>query len=74
MQNQPVHHYRGYAVLPSAHRLPDGYFSSNLLLERPRIDAGGTLYRFDSLDYFNSADKAVRYAARWARHWIDSRG
>ena len=37
MQNKHIHHYNGYAVQPSAHRLPDGSFSSNLLLERAGI-------------------------------------
>ncbi|QGZ59964.1 hypothetical protein FAZ97_34105 [Paraburkholderia acidiphila] len=36
MQNPVARDYRGYAVRPSAHRLPDGYFSSNLSLTRPR--------------------------------------
>jgi hypothetical protein len=74
MQSSPIQHYRGYAVQPSAHRLPDGYFSSNLLLERPTDHAAGSLYRFYSLDYFASEDNAIHYANRWARHWIDSRG
>jgi hypothetical protein len=34
MHTKHTQQYNGYAVQPSAHRLPDGCFSSNLLLER----------------------------------------
>jgi len=66
--------YRGYAVCPSAHRMPDGCFSSNLMLERFNANIASTLYEFYSLDYFASEDEALRYSRRWARNWIDTRG
>jgi hypothetical protein len=67
--------YRGYAVRPSAHRLPDGCFSSNLTLERPNARAvASTLYQFYSLEYFSSEEEALGYSDRWARDWIDTRG
>jgi len=69
MQNQRIQQYNGYAVQPSAHRLPDGSFSSNLLLER----AEGR-YQFYSLDYFVSEEQALQHSSRWARNWIDTRG
>ena len=52
MQNKHIHHYNGYAVQPSAHRLPDGSFSSNLLLERADSARTEGRYQFYSLDYF----------------------
>ncbi|AHI67257.1 hypothetical protein [Burkholderia thailandensis] len=66
--------YRGYAVRSFAHRLPDGYFSANLLLENARLCDGGGRYCFYALDYFHSEEEAVRHSARWARNWIDTRG
>ncbi len=66
--------YRGYAVQPSAHRLADGYFSSNLLLEGPRAQGAEAPYRFFALDYFPSEEEAIRYSTHWAREWIDTRG
>lgn len=81
MHNQTIRMYRGYAVQPSAHRLPDGCFSSNVTLERANsplssspLMSAATLYYFYSLDYFSSEQEAVRYSNRWARHWIDMRG
>jgi hypothetical protein len=59
----PHHHYRGYAVHPSAHRLPDGTFSSNLLLERLRPSSTDPQYRFFSLDYFASEREAIRHSS-----------
>src|ERR1700733_4342867 len=53
--NKHLHHYNGYSVSPSAHRLPDGWFAANLLLVR-----GGALcdepvsYKFHALDYFDN--------------------
>ncbi|WP_338861128.1 hypothetical protein [Mycetohabitans rhizoxinica] len=84
MHNQTIQMYRGYAVQPSAHRLPDGCFSSNVTLERENsplssspltaVASAATLYSFYSLDYFSSEKEAVRYSNRWAQHWIDMRG
>ena len=74
MQETPVQNYRGYAVYPSAHRLPDGYFSSDLLLERPCKSSGKMHYQFYSLEYFANEDEAIRHSHRWAHSWIDSRG
>ncbi|MCG7400431.1 MULTISPECIES: hypothetical protein [Caballeronia] len=62
--HSPHHHYRGYAIHPSAHRLPDGAFSSNLLLERLRPGRAGPQYRFFSLDYFASEPEAIRHSSR----------
>jgi hypothetical protein len=74
MQNNQIHQYHGYAVQPSAHRLPDGSFSSNLLLERTdRAQADGC-YQFYSLDYFASEEQALQHSARWAHNWVDTRG
>jgi len=66
--------YRGYAVEPSAHCLPDGSFSSNLTLGRADARTGQTLYEFYSLAYFRSEADALGYSDRWARDWIDTRG
>ncbi len=66
--------YRGYVVQPSAHRLTDGHFSSNLLLEGPHARASDAPYRFYALDYFQSEEEAIRYSTHWAREWIDTRG
>ncbi|MCG1018444.1 MULTISPECIES: hypothetical protein [Burkholderiaceae] len=83
MHNQTIRMYRGYAVQPSAHRLPDGCFSSNVTLERANspmsspltaAKTAATLYCFYSLDYFSSEQEAVHYSNRWAQHWIDMRG
>ncbi|SAK68889.1 hypothetical protein [Caballeronia ptereochthonis] len=71
---RPTHHYRGYAVHPSAHRLPDGSFSSDLLLERAQPDSTTVQYRFYSLDYFVSEHEAVQHSSRWARDWVETRG
>lgn len=74
MQATNTQHYGGYAVAPSAHRLPDGSFSSNLTLRRTGCRAEPTCYKFYSLDYFSSEEAALRHSARWARNWIDTRG
>ncbi|MDR6472445.1 hypothetical protein J2777_006187 [Paraburkholderia graminis] len=74
MQNKHIHHYNGYAVQPSAHRLPDGTFSSNLLLERADSARADGLYQFYSLDYFADEEQALEHSARWAREWVDTRG
>jgi hypothetical protein len=70
--------YHGYSVSPSAHPLPDGWFAANLLLERHNVGSAGSTetaqYQFDALDYFVNEKQAVRHAARWARHWVDTRG
>jgi hypothetical protein len=74
MQNEHIQHYNGYAVQPSAHRLPDGSFSSNLLLERTGHAAADSRYQFYSLDYFSNEEQALQHSCRWARNWVDSRG
>ncbi|KXU91214.1 hypothetical protein CI15_01130 [Paraburkholderia monticola] len=74
MQNKYIHHYNGYAVQPSAHRLPDGSFSSDLLLERADCARNEGRYQFYSLDYFRNEDEALQHSARWARAWVDDRG
>jgi hypothetical protein len=74
MQNKHIHHYNGYAVKPSAHRLPDGSFSSNLLLERADSARTEGRYQFFSLDYFKNEEQALQHSARWAHHWVDTRG
>jgi hypothetical protein len=74
MQTILTTYYRGYAVHPSVHRLPDGSFSSNLTL-RPMERLGETPpYEFYSLDYFGTEEAALRYSDGWAREWIDTRG
>ncbi|RFU48301.1 hypothetical protein [Paraburkholderia sp. DHOC27] len=74
MQNEHIQHYNGYAVQPSAHRLPDGTFSSNLLLERTGNAPVESRYQFYSLDYFSNEEQALQHSCRWARNWVDSRG
>jgi hypothetical protein len=74
MQNERIHQYNGYAVNPSAHRLADGSFSSNLLLERTDNAHADGRYQFYSLDYFASEEQALQYSTRWARNWVDTRG
>jgi hypothetical protein len=74
MQNQYIHHYNGYCVLPSAHRLPDGSFAANLLLERDSTAPQSDRYRFDALDYFDNEEQALRYSRDWGRGWVDTRG
>lgn len=74
MQTKHHHQYNGYAVQPSAHRLPDGSFSANLLLERVDGASAEGRYQFYSLDYFASEAQALRHSARWARRWVDTRG
>jgi hypothetical protein len=73
--NKHIHHYNGYSVSPSAHRLPDGWFAANLLLTRgDALNAEPVSYQFDALDYFDSETQALRHATAWARGWVDSRG
>ena len=74
MQNEQIHQYNGYAVNPSAHRLADGSFSSNLLLERTDGAHGESRYQFYSLDYFTSEEQALQHSTRWARNWVYTRG
>ncbi|MGF6266860.1 hypothetical protein OKW49_007853 [Paraburkholderia youngii] len=74
MQNKQVQQYNGYAVQSSAHRLPDGNFSSNLLLERLDNARAEGRYWFYSLDYFTSEEQALQYSSQWARNWVDTRG
>jgi hypothetical protein len=74
MQISVARQYRGYAVWPSAHCLPDGCFSSNLMLKRSDVRTEPTLYEFYSLEYFASEEDALGYSDRWARNWIDTRG
>src|SRR5471032_2942648 len=44
MHNSNNYLYNGYKVVPSAHRLPDGSFASNLLLERHSGSEKGNRY------------------------------
>ncbi|MGF6954683.1 hypothetical protein QFZ97_000548 [Paraburkholderia youngii] len=74
MQNRRIQHYNGYAVQSSAHRLSDGSFSSNLLLERIDSARAEGRYRFYSLDYFKSEEQALQHSTQWALNWIDTRG
>ncbi|PMS14535.1 hypothetical protein C0Z18_31360 [Trinickia dabaoshanensis] len=74
MHNKLIQHYNGYAVQASAHRLPDGSFSSNLLLERSDSARAEGRYQFYSLDYFPSEEQALQHSACWARDWVDTRG
>jgi hypothetical protein len=74
MQNKQIQEYNGYAVQPSTHRLPDGSFSSNLLLERIHSGRAERCYQFYSLDYFRSEEQALAHSTRWARNWVDTRG
>ncbi|WP_042304001.1 hypothetical protein [Paraburkholderia kururiensis] len=74
MQRKQIHQYNGYAVQPSAHRLADGSFSSNVLLERIDSARAEGRYWFYSLDYFKSEELALRHSSHWARNWVDTRG
>jgi hypothetical protein len=74
MQSKQIQHYNGYAVQSSAHRLPDGSFSSNLLLERIDSARAEGRYWFYSLDYFKSEEQALQHSTQWARNWVDTRG
>lgn len=74
MQNEQIQHYNGYTVQSSAHRLPDGSFSSNLLLELIDGARAEGRYSFYSLDYFKSEEQALQHSAQWARNWVDTRG
>jgi hypothetical protein len=74
MQNIQIQQYNGYAVQSSAHRLPDGSFSSNLLLERIDSARAEGRYWFYSLDYFKSEEQALQHSTQWARNWVDTRG
>ena len=74
MKTTQTYHYNGYAIQPSAHRLPDGTFSSNLLLERADSARADSRYQFYSLDYFAHEEDALRHSSRWARNWVDTRG
>ncbi|WP_407670899.1 hypothetical protein [Paraburkholderia franconis] len=66
--------YGEYIVHPTAHRLSDGLFSADLMLEAAGEQVSPNRYEFFSLDYFVSEADAVRYARRWACNWIDTRG
>jgi hypothetical protein len=73
--NKHLHHYNGYSVSPSAHRLPDGWFAANLLLVRAdALEADPVSYKFHALDYFDNETQALGHATTWARDWVDSRG
>ncbi len=74
MHNKQIQQYNGYTVQPSAHRLPDGSFSSNLLLKRNDSARAEGRYQFYSLDYFTSEEQALQHSTRWARNWVDTRG
>lgn len=74
MQKTLFQDYRGYSVRPSAHRLPDGYFSADLLLERSSALAEKMQYRFYSLGYFDKEIEATNFSREWAEDWINSKG
>lgn len=74
MQIPATGQYRGYAVSPSAHCLPDGCFSSNLTLARSDARTEPARYEFYSLGYFFSEEDALVFSNQWARDWIDTRG
>ena len=74
MQSSTIHHYRGYAISPSVHRLADGTFSSNLVLRGADTRSEANTYEFYSLEYFGNEEAALRSSDRWAREWIDTRG
>jgi hypothetical protein len=74
MQNKHTQQYNGYAVQSSAHRLPDGSFSSNLLLERIDSARAEDRYSFYSLAYFENEEQALQHSTQWARGWVDTRG
>jgi hypothetical protein len=74
MHNSYIHNYHGYKVVPFAHRLPDGSFASNLVLERCGGPDEGGQYQFHALDYFKNEAQALRHSCRWARRWVDDRG
>lgn len=74
MQNSNTHNYNGYTVKPSTHRLPDGSFASNLLLERTGRADENSRYQFHVLAYFDDEAQALGHSCRWAREWVDSRG
>ncbi|MEA3117291.1 MAG: hypothetical protein QOI13_561 [Paraburkholderia sp.] len=73
--NKDIYQYNGYSVSPSAHRLPDGWFAANLLLQKSDARNGESAsYKFHALDYFDSETQAVGHATMWGRGWVDSRG
>jgi hypothetical protein len=74
MQNKQIQQYNGYAIQSSSHRLSDGSFSSNLLLERIDSARAEGRYWFYSLDYFKSEEQALQHSAQWALNWVDTRG
>ncbi|CDY75234.1 ATPase involved in DNA repair [Caballeronia glathei] len=74
MHNPYIHNYNGYKVVPSAHRLPDGSFASNLLLERHGGADRAMRYQFHALDYFDDEHDALGHSCQWAREWVDCRG
>jgi hypothetical protein len=74
MLNKLNHQYNGYTVQPSTHRLPDGSFSSNLLLERIDGPRAESRFSFYSLDYFQSEAEALQHSTHWGRDWVDTRG
>ena len=67
MHNSNIYLYNGYKVVPSAHRLPDGSFASNLLLERHSGTEKGNRYQFHVLDYFKNEAQALGHSRKWAR-------
>jgi hypothetical protein len=69
-----IHDYNGYKVVPFAHRLPDGSFASNLVLERCSSSDKEGRYQFHVLDTFQDEAQALRHSCRWARRWVDDRG
>ncbi|MCP3708675.1 hypothetical protein M3I54_17025 [Paraburkholderia sp. CNPSo 3274] len=62
------------AVRRSAHRVHDGFFSSNLTLTRSGSREERSRYEFFSLGYFTTEMKALGFSDHWGREWIDARG
>jgi hypothetical protein len=73
-QHSSTHHYQGYIVSPSAHRLPDGSFTANLHLERLTSDSIERRYDFYALNYFDDEADALTHSCQWAHRWVDTRG
>jgi hypothetical protein len=74
MQHKQTQQYNGYTIQPSTHRLPDGSFSSNLLLERIDGPCAERRFSFYSLDYFESESEALQHSTDWGFNWVDTRG
>jgi hypothetical protein len=61
-------HHRGFRLLASTERAPNGLHAANVSIERQ----GGSARTFIDLDYFYNGSEAVEYATIWGRIWIDA--